>query len=144
MEVGSIDALRKFAADTGDAHSYAKARKSEREQLESDIQAYLDAGGSITRVENGVSAAVGPKGEYIAGVGAWSSSPAPEQQRKPASRPKQQKYWARTGVSRMPIMCDTCGENAPWVSFRNRGDKPPFSTCKPCRDARRGINRETS
>ena len=121
--------------------------ENQARQVARDVAAYLEAGGTITVIPPGTSGMVGPKGEYTAGLGAWHnpvSEKAPKQ--KPVkAKAKQQRDWVSHGTYRAPILCDTCGENAPWSSFRRVTGKlsgnvqqSAFTTCKPCRDIKRG------
>ena len=120
--------------------------ENQARQVVRDVAAYLEAGGTITVIPPGTSGMVGPRGEYTAGLGAWHnpvSEKAPRQ--KPVkAKAKQQRDWVSHGTYRAPILCDTCGENAPWSSFRRVTGKltgevkqSAFTTCKPCRDIKR-------
>ena len=116
--------------------------ENQAHQVAKDVANYLANGGTITVIPPGTSGMVGEKGEYIANLGAWTT-PAVQDKGEAAAR-KRQKYWARTGTAKDPILCDTCGQNAPWSSFRRVTGKlsgnvqqSAFTTCKPCRDIKR-------
>ena len=115
--------------------------ENQAHQVAKDVANYLANGGTITVIPPGTSGMVGEKGEYIANLGAWTT-PIVQDKGEAAAR-KRQKYWARTGTAKDPILCDTCGQNAPWSSFRrHKCQQGPFTTCKPCRDAKRKAKHE--